>query len=169
MPPRWVARPEGLRHGQTLVSFQRYPRPPDGTVTQAPRSLGALPVARGAGLFCLPLGEQEAFWLGLLWNNKEDRADLSIDATDAAGGSAAVNSAQGCTDPVLLGLLRPDGRFNALCPPNCVRLSVRFGSGAANATAVVLVVTPVRYALLTGKQPPATLDLDAGYKGWRLP
>jgi hypothetical protein len=164
MPDRWVAGPHGLRLGRFLVSFQRYTRPRDGTVAQAPSSLGALPVARGAGQYCLPLGDQEAFWLGLLWEGRGAAPGFSVDATSANGCRAEVTGAQAGTGPVLLGPARPDGRFDALCPPRCVQLSLRF-----EAAATVLVTTPARYAALTGKPPPGELDPGSGYKGWRLP
>lgn len=164
MRRRWTAGPHGLRLGRTLVSFQRYPRPPDGIIAQAPSSLGALPVAWGGGAFCLPLGEQEAFWLGLLWEGADAPPGFSIVAMHADGGEAAVSGAEGCAGRVLLGPARPDGRFDALCPPRCARLSLRFATPAA-----VRVTTPARYAALTGQLPPDALDPDAGYKGWRLP
>jgi hypothetical protein len=49
-----------------LVSFQRYPYPPSGSIAETPRSWGALPgLVTAAGRLIIPSAAGEAFWVGL--------------------------------------------------------------------------------------------------------
>src|SRR5258708_6730223 len=57
---------EGLVLGRAVISFQRYPRPPEGFICEIPASCGVLPLALAERVCLLPLADDEAFWIGVL-------------------------------------------------------------------------------------------------------
>jgi hypothetical protein len=112
----------GLPVGPFLtVSFQRYRRPARDFLDLPPRSWGALPIGRGRdGDLLLPLGEDEAFWLGL--SSKENAPLILVCVTSGAtldgitGASAAKTPSQSALSGVLVpparsveGIARADG------------------------------------------------------------
>lgn len=164
----WIGDPAGMRIESIVVSFQRFERPPDGRLRRAPASLGALPPSKAAGGYCLPLGDEEAFWVGIFGPPPPPDA-LTIIVTDTSGHAVSLDCALQTERGVLPGRPRLDGTFDALCPPFCVEIGLLWRCREAVSPARILVVSPRRYEILTGTAPPAPLDTNAAYKGWRLP
>jgi hypothetical protein len=153
-------------------------------VGDAPPSLGALPVGQdGHGEWLLPLADGEAFWIGI---NAERATELAVkvegpqgDAFDAlAGRPWDLQTAQTVVvDPfvVVAGLRRGDALWafarTAADPaaPACRAISFFVRNASLPEPAIVRVVDYADFAGRTGLAPPAPLDPDAGYKGYRLP
>ncbi len=158
----WVAAPEGLRFRSLLVSFQRFRRPPGDAIRAVPTSLGALPVApdrQGAG-FLLPLGDEEAFWLGIL----DSKAPIEIEATLRDGSVRHVAQASG-THAAVAGIPTPEGDYRVLARSNVSALRVIAGGVAAG----IELLAPADYSRRSGAPAPEPLDPSAAYGGWRLP
>lgn len=162
--PRWIGGRAGLGWGRLLVSFQRFAPPPGGLVHRAPRSLGALPVAAGPTSFVLPLGDEEAFWLGVLAPEGSHDEALELEVARPQGSRVAVARVETAGNTAIPGLARPDGLFDVFRRTTIVELTALH----RGSTAVVRLCDPATYAGLTGAAPPP-LDPSAGYGGWRLP
>jgi len=68
------------------VSFQRYPYPPTGVVTELPSSWGALPLLlRAPQQLVLPCPAGEAFWIGLVPSHAYPRCLLRVLVSTASG------------------------------------------------------------------------------------
>src|SRR4051812_20731903 len=68
------------------ISFQRYPYPASGLVTNLPTSYGALPVLADAPGHCvLPCPDGEAFWIGLIPEEAGRAEVVRVLATVASG------------------------------------------------------------------------------------
>lgn len=189
--PGGLLLPPGL-----LVSFQRYQCPPDGIIAKTPASLGVLPLGFDDHRnVLLPLGEDEAFWIGfsfpvpvqsfwlavkVLTSNGEER--------DAFGGGFwKEDQPQAVRLPGtqrLDGLLRGDGYFDSFF--RCTSINRRFFLKELHMTLYDTILKSslnrmpldrvhVRlesyssFARLTGHPPPDPLDPTAGYRGWYLP
>lgn len=149
-----------------VISFQRYELRPNGLVDCVPSSLGALPVARDAHDFLLPLAENEAFWVGV---TQQKQLDLLWIAVESDGRTVSIPTME-----VVVG--RPiDGRMNAsfarvrtpaASPVDAILLDGR--SSGHRASAKVLAVSYDRFEANAGYRP-ASLDPRSGYRGWRLP
>jgi hypothetical protein len=151
-----------------LLSFQRYACPADGIVLELPTSLGALPVGAGAEGFLLPLGEAEAFWIGVMGGAPANSWPLAITCVDRTGATLPIASITSKADAFLPGYPRPDGRWGALCRGACSMILIEVGRTNAIPRATVRLVSPREYAALTGQPEPPPLDPSAGYGGWRL-
>jgi hypothetical protein len=182
---------EGALHlfGMMRVSFQRCSLPPDGIHRIPVRSLGMLPVARDQeGTFCLPVADNESFWLGInmekaplsfrLFAQMRDQHRLNVHSGRPAAedaDSAFHFSGFGA----VYGLPRNAEswwsfrRVAAEPMRACERLIiVEPKSTPIEKTplqASVLLVGYDRYTQRTGQPAPAPLDPNAGYGGWPLP
>ncbi|MEP6587183.1 MAG: hypothetical protein ABJA84_00300 [Polaromonas sp.] len=182
-----------------MLSFQRFARPEAGVVDRAPASLGALPVGLGAAHeLILPLADDECFWIGLSVTSAtrpialavavELRSRKILDAISGTNWDAGRPTWVIVPDtPRIDGIRRPDGRFEVLARETrdaadglCVRIRLRIVAAggddkSAAAPDAEICEVPLRlvdyatFAAETGTAPPAPLDPDAGYKGWRLP
>jgi hypothetical protein len=157
--PAWRAGPDGLTIGARSISFQRFVRPADGTVAGAPASLGALPVAASAGDFLVPVGDGEAFWIGLM-----GPGGIALEAVLPGERRALTPRSRAPELAVVAGLPRPDGRFDVL-GAGLLAVQVSFGGR----TAQVRLTPPDAYQAATGEPAPEPLDPSSGYGGWRLP
>ena len=188
------ARPGRLDLGRgLLLTFQRFVYPAGGSVHQPPASLGALPVGCNAlGAWLLPLADDECFWIGMAENRQLAPAMLAVRAE--LGDAARVDAVTGQPWDAghagelalpgtawLAGLRQPGSEpvwtvfsNSSLVPAaqRCISLTFRLRApgdqGAGMATRLELVNYP-RFFSETGIRPPAPMEADAAYKGWRLP
>jgi hypothetical protein len=171
------------------VSFQRYARPPDNVIGQAPSSLGALPVALCAsGELALPVAPDEAFWIGCEMMQPGTHAQLAIrfespteGAVDALSGARwterharwidvpAHSSVDGIALPT--GGLRPFARTRVAHEDDSIALlALAARADAADSEWIrIILVDYGKYETMTGRARPAPLDRDAQYQGWLLP
>jgi hypothetical protein len=188
--PGGVEIPPGL-----LLSFQRFMRPASGWVMRAPSSLGALPVAiADSHELLLPVATDEAFWIGLEVARPALRIGVAVvvvttegQMVDAITGLVAdlsrLRTAIAPNDGRIAGLPRiPEGyrvitRVQlgddaAACGSinvQCARGNQRFLKGSESTIVTLRLLDYATYADRSGAAPPAPLDPDTGYRGWRLP
>ena len=158
--------PRGLACGPLQVSFQRFARPIGGRIAGVPRSLGALPLATYGDGFLLPVGPDEAFWIGLSmpFGTVPDRlrpAALQVvarghDGTVRRSGALPVASTR-----VFTGFPDQDG-------VSVLDAAIAVLVLDEGATARIELVGPAAFTAHTGIAAPP-LDPAAGYGGWRLP
>jgi hypothetical protein len=175
----------------------------DGIVTQAPVSLGSLPVGIGpGGELLLPIADEEAFWIGLSVEDFTARIALAVEVVLADGNELdAITGASWSKDragTVMIpetrwidGIHRSDGRVDVFARVHAAKddslcRGIRFwamlrngkddgmGTGPPRgsergASVFLSLVDYETFRARTGLAPPAALDSDAGYKGWRLP
>jgi hypothetical protein len=180
--PNWVEDADcfGLHLATLAVSFQRFRRHNSGKVTEAPSSLGALPVAAvGNGHFLLPLADDEAFWIGLS-ADEGGTFSVSIDVQSRDGQVKLVTPVPVHIPPDcwLAGLPRDRGydvfsRGNDKAKTAIAILSMTarmtVGSADVMRIAEVELVDYATFTERTDRAAPEGLDPDAGYKGYRLP
>jgi len=189
--PGGLLLPPGL-----LVSFQRYQCPPDGIITKAPSSLGVLPLGFDDHRnVLLPLGDDEAFWIGFsipipvqgfwlavkaLTSNGEER--------DAIGGGFwQEDQPQAVRLPGthrLDGLLRGDGCFDSYFRYTSINrryflkeLHAKLYDSKKQSSfnrmpldsLCLRLVGYASFTRLTGHPPPDPIDPTTGYGGWYLP
>jgi len=182
--PGGLILPPGLH-----VSFQRYARPPDNVIAQAPSSLGALPVAPSAsGELALPVAPDEAFWIGFEMMQAGTHVQLAVrfespneGAVDALSGARWTDrhatwidvpphsSVEGIALPQ--GGLRPFARTRTAHEEDSnALLALTTRAGADDSDCIrVLLVDYGKFETLTGRARPTPLDRDAQYQGWLLP
>ena len=188
------ARPVRMPLGRGVnLTFQRFFGPSGGSVDQPPASLGALPVGRNAlGAWLLPLADDECFWIGMADNRELAPAMLAVRAE--LGDAALVDAVTGQPWDArhagelrlpgtawLAGLRQPGSEpswtvfSNSTLVPaarRCISLTFRLRAPGAQGAGMVNRLEMVNYARFfseTGIRPPAPMDADAAYKGWRLP
>lgn len=188
------ARPDCLALGRGLIlTFQRFFYPDGGSVKQPPASLGALPVGRNAlGAWLLPLADDECCWIGMSDNRAPTPSMLAVRAE--LGDAALVDAVTGQPwdarhagelalpgTPWLAGWRQPGSEplwtvfSNSSVVPaaqRCISLSFRLRAPGDQGTGMSTRLELVNYARFfseTGIRPPAPMDADAAYKGWRLP
>lgn len=161
--------------GRLGVSFQRYPLPADGIVPDAPRSLGALPVAAdAAGAPCVPVGDGEAVWLGL---SPVAGREVEVRVTLRAASGEHVITPGGwvrVSERAVLERVTTAGGAAPLAiaregpmPAHGIRFEV--GSPGSVVAVDVRLLAPREFTAVTGEPDAGPLDPDAGYGGWRLP
>jgi hypothetical protein len=162
----WLPVAPGVR-----LSFQRYVLPPSGNVVGTPASLGALPVAQDdGGPWLLPLASSEAFWIGLGAAPGAAPGTLALRARAADGHFVGTAAIAITATSRLSGL--PDGKGSVLAfargggPHGLAELRLQ---APGQAPLRLRLVDPATFAARTGLPPPAPLDPEAGYRGWRLP
>ena len=175
--------------GMMRVSFQRCPLPADGIHRTPIRSLGMLPVARDQeGTLCVPVAEDETFWLGVsmektggsfrLFAQMRDKHRLNVQSGRPAAADA--DSAFHFSGfGAIYGIPRDAEswwsfrRVAAESMRACEWLIFcELGSSPIEKALVqvsVLLVSYEIYAQRTHQPPPAPLDPSAGYGGWLLP
>lgn len=170
------------------VSFQRFQRPASGIIRDAPSSLGALPPGRSSsGDLLLPVAEDEAFWIGLSSERPGGiqvglRVDVTeIAPTDALSGQQwsehAAQSVRVAPRALIAGIRRSNSSSWVFArsaePPAPGSRSVQivlFGDDNKVVSSVsVAMIDYATFGRVTATSPPARLDPEAGYKGWRLP
>jgi hypothetical protein len=174
---------EGLQLGPLAVSFQRFQRPSAGIISDAPPSLGALPVGEGNGEWLLPVADHEAFWIGV---NAERAIELAVNARTQGGGALDVLSGRRwnaralqtfalAAFAIIAGIRRRDGTLWVLTrapsgdAPACEAIGLFARDPRLRKLGSVRLVDYASFAERTGRAPPAALDPNAGYKGFRLP
>jgi hypothetical protein len=167
MDEPWTAGAAGMSLDSWLVSFQRYARPVRDRILTTPSSLGALPVRPWEGTFLLPVGQNEAFWIGVTPSETTGFGKIELRGAHVGNGVERLPThAMGSETrgAVASGWAQSDGSVEVFCVDTitCIFLSVRAH------TAEVLLVDPKTFAARTGLEPPP-LDCTAGYAGWRLP
>jgi hypothetical protein len=189
--PGGLLLPPGL-----LVSFQRYQCPPDGIIAKAPSSLGVLPLGFDDHRnLLLPLGDDEAFWIGFSFPVPVQSFWLAVkaltsngDERDAIGGGFwhqdQPKAVRFPGTQRLDGLLRGDGCFDALFRYTSTNrryflkeLHVKLCDsktrkpvvGSAFDGVLLHLESYASFSRLTGHPPPEPLDPTAGYGGWYLP
>ena len=175
--------------GMMRISFQRCAVPADGIHRTPVRSLGMLPVARDQkGTFCVPVAEDETFWLGAsmektggsfrLFAQMGDKHRLNVQSGRPAAADA--DSAFHFSGfGAIYGIPRDaeswwSFRRVAEEPMRaCEWLIFAEPKGAFSEKALVqtsvLLVSYEAYTQRTHQPPPAPLDPKAGYGGWLLP
>jgi hypothetical protein len=130
-----------------------------------------LPAARAAtGELLLPLAAGEAFWIGLdeVAGGAAVDFTLEVETADGRWRQAPVRLTRHAQLAGYVGAGAQLHPFDA----GCLRLAwtTRWDEGGPQAQRVELrLVDPATFARETGEPPPAPLDPDAGYGGWRLP
>ena len=175
--------------GTIHVSFQRCAVPAEGVHRTPVRSLGMLPVARDqAGTFCLPVADEESFWLGL--STEQTRGSFRLFAQMSDKHRLNVHSGRPAVEDVdsafhfsgfgaIYGISRDaeswwSFRRVAAEPMRACEWLI-FAEPKAPLVEKALVQTSVllvsyeTYTQRTHQPPPAPLDPSAGYGGWRLP
>jgi hypothetical protein len=149
-----------------------------------------LPVTSIAPLHAfLPVGDGEAFWMGLRASGEHGRCEGLAVAAKLGRGIIDVISggpwrAGECkiahlrARPRIEGIQRADGRFDVLGrapkPDNrsCSELRLQVAGDSCDPRQPPLTVEIVDYETFqrrTGIDPPSPLDTEAGYKSYRLP
>lgn len=159
----WECTREGLRHAQTLVSFQRFPKPAGPLAVEAVRSYGALPPGQVGTEILLPLPDDDAFWIGVILSG-EGADGLSLHADLADGRRIALSGVRHASLLSIMGFADGD----ALQPFTRPRVT-SIGIGIGSDTRSVKIVSPDEFTRLTGRNGPEALPDDSAYKGWRLP
>ena len=192
LPEPGAARPEegALRlFGMMRVSFQRCAIPAEGIHRTPVRSLGMLPVARDQeGTFCVPIAENEAFWLGVsmektggpfrLFAQMRNKHRLNVySGRPAAADEDSAFDFSGFG--AIYGILRDaeswwSFRRVAEEPMRACEWLIFAEPTSppvekALMEASVLLVSYETYTQRTHQPPPAPLDPSAGYGGWLLP
>jgi hypothetical protein len=176
---------QGLQLGSLTVSFQRFQRPADGIIQEAPPSLGALPVGEGSGReLLLPVADDEAFWLGV---NTDREVALAVNVERQGGGMLdAVSGRTWSTRTpqtivlssfaIIAGIRRDDGTVWAFArdsdgdtAPACCAIGFFARRQRLRTLGSVRLVTYAIFTTRTGRAPPAAIDPSAGFKGFRLP
>src|ERR1051325_11801929 len=125
---RWSAGIEGLRLGSLLISFQRFVRPDDNLVDGIPPSLGALPLAYCRGAFLLPLAEEEAFWVGVIFPASKTAKSLELTALHSDGRSTPAATLQGPGTKFVDGLKERTGNLRRCVGPGVSGFALCLGS-----------------------------------------
>ena len=175
--------------GMLRVSFQRCAVPAEGIHRAPVRSLGMLPIAHDQeGTFCVPIAEDESFWLGVstektggpfrLFAQMRDKHRLNVHSGRRAAADA--DSAFHFSGfGAIYGIPRDaeswwSFRRVAAEPMHaCEWLFFAEPKSSSVEKALVqpsvLLVSYETYTQRTHQPPPAPLDPSAGYGGWRLP
>ena len=159
----WECTREGLRHAQTLVSFQRFPKPAGPIVAGAVRSFGALTPELVDTDIVLPLADDDAFWIGAMPSDG-DADELALHAGLSDGRQIALSGTQHGSLLSIMGFA-DGGAQQPLARPLVTSIDIRAGSDAVSVT----IVSPDEFTRLTGRNGPEPLRDDSAYKGWRLP
>jgi len=160
----WRIAPEGLISNGAVVSFQRFRRPADGIVHQAPSSCGVLPVGFGGGGLWLAVPRDEAFWIGVLLDASwRGELEIGVERIDRTLISLARTGRSGAS--TIDGIPRPDGRVDVFCHDTI--LAVQLDGGAVVCRIELTSVDD--FVARTGRKPPSPFNADAAYQGWRLP
>jgi hypothetical protein len=147
----------------------------------------------------LPLADDECFWIGVSLAPEVAGRAMAIDVEladgehiDATTGATFDDERPGLVmlpdTPRIDGIHRQDGRFDVFVrathhregrPCRRVRLDIEpdatIGAAARNRrgrepfAVAIRLLDYATFTAETGLPPPAPLDVDAGYKGWRLP
>jgi hypothetical protein len=191
-PDRGAAR---LEEGALLlfemmrISFQRCAVPAGGIHRTPVRSLGMLPIARDQeGTLCVPLADEESFWLGVstaktgdpfrLFAQMQDQHRLNVRSGRAAaedGDSAFHFSNFGAIYSIPRDAESWCSFRRVAAEPRraCERLIFAEPKSPPLENALVqisvLLVSYETYIQRTHQPPPAPLDPGAGYEGWLLP
>jgi hypothetical protein len=175
--------------GIMRVSFQRCSLPPEGIHRAPVRSLGMLPVARDQeGTFCLPVADNESFWLGIntetatgsfrLFAQMRDQHRLNVhsgrpvaDDADSAFHFPAFGAIYGIPRNAesWWSFRRMAAEEMRAC--ECLIFVEPKSAPVEKALmqASVLLVSYQTYTQRTHQPAPAPLNPDAGYGGWLLP
>lgn len=162
---QWKASVAGLHFGALLVSFQRFALPPAGVVEGAPSSLGALPVASASDCFLLPVADDEAFWIGVIFPAATEIGALVLEVFSPDGERTLRATVEPSRNAVIAGMVQPDGRTRTFCRRSVAEFRVRVGHRSAR----VCLTDYASYSIRTGEPAPLPLDPSSGFGGWRLP
>jgi hypothetical protein len=175
--------------GIMRVSFQRCAVPAEGVHRTPVRSLGMLPVGRDQeGTFCVPVAEDESFWLGVsmekrgapfrLFAQMGDKHRLNVHSGRPAAADAD-SAFQFSGFGAIYGIPRDTEswwsfRRVAAEPMRACEWLIFAQSKIplvekALVQTSVLLVSYETYRQRTHQPPPAPLDPSAGYGGWLLP
>jgi hypothetical protein len=173
--------------GMMRVSFQRCPLLAEGIHRTRVRSLGMLPVARDQeGTFCLPVADQESFWLGL--STEQTRGSFRLFAQMRDKHRLNVHSGRPAAEDedsafhfsgfdAIYGVPRDaeswwSFRRVAAEPLRACEWLIFAEPKSVEKAPVqvsVLLLSYETYTQRTHQPAPAPLDPSAGYGGWLLP
>jgi hypothetical protein len=132
----------------------------------------------------LPVADDEAFWIGV---NADREVELAINverqgegAIDALSGrrwnTRAPQTISLVSFAIIAGVRRDDGALWAFvrapsgnAAPTCSAIGFFTHNGGLRMLLRVRLVNYASFARRTGRKPPAAIDPNAGYKGFRLP
>ena len=145
-----------------------------------PSSLGVLPVGLGhGGDLVMPVDDHEAFWIGLDLAPGAMPITLSTTVELRSGEIRSCRLVRVTSVERIAGFSGVDGGMkafvrscNADSSRECVRLILRLGLAVGNFTVTRMSIRLLDYAQYiaeSGKPAPVALDMNAGYRGWRLP
>jgi hypothetical protein len=174
----------GLAFGPLTTSFQRFQLPSSGTIREAPHSLGVLPLGEGGGEWLLPIADDEALWIGL---NVQYPIEVAIkvetimgQSLDALSGRAwearAPETVSLDAFTIIAGIRRDSSTFWAFAraptepqAPACDNIRFFSRNRPLRLLGQVRLVDYSNFSARTGRTPPAPIDPNSGYKGYRLP
>lgn len=156
---------EGLRCGDYLFSFQRYPMPETGAVREMPRSCGVLPIAESAEGFLAPVRIGEAFWIGVtaVSEARDSAVSLRTLGDDGKWGHPEISVRAGLR--FFLGIANSDGSYLPFSRPKFQAVVATVGDVEAR----IDLCDPTYFSQATGQPAPDALDPLSAYGGWRLP
>jgi hypothetical protein len=160
----WRIGPEGLISNGAVLSFQRFRRPADGIVHEAPPSCGVLPAGYGRSGLLLAVPRDEAFWIGVLldasWSGE---LAIAVERIDRTMISLARIGRLGAS--TIDGIPRHDGRFDVFCSDTI--LAIQLDNGAV--VCRIEITSVEDFVARTGRKPPSSFNAGTAYQGWRLP
>ena len=162
---QWEASVAGMHFGALLISFQRFALPPTCVVEDVPSSLGALPVAWTPDCFLLPVADDEAFWIGVIFPAATDMGALVLESFSSDGERTLRATVEPARNAILAGIVRPDGKIKTFCRRSVAELRGRIDHRSAR----ICLTDYESYSLRTGKPAPMPLDPASGFGGWHLP
>jgi hypothetical protein len=175
--------------GMMRVSFQRCAVPAEGIHRTSVHSLGMLPVGRDPeGTFCLPVAEDESFWLGVSTDKTggpfrlfaQMRAKHRLNVHSGRPAAADADSAFHFSGfGAIYGIPRDTDSWwsfrRVAAEPMRACEWLIFAEPKTPlvekvlAQTSVLIVSYETYTQRTHQSPPAPLDPSTGYGGWLLP
>jgi hypothetical protein len=154
--------PEGLAFGKSVLSFQRYPKPINPVLREAPSSWGALRVAKDGHRFLVGVPEAEAFWVGMVVNDPTPA--FSVVGRSPRGDSQELHYCDRAGIVALPGFLHPNGylAFPLDTIEDITMVSISRVHG-------ISFVTARDFVMRTSEPGPLALNPNDAYQGWRMP
>ncbi len=162
---QWEASVAGIHFGSLLISFQRFALPRTGMVESAPPSLGALPVALTSACFLLPVADDEAFWIGVIFPAATDIGTLVLESISPNGERTLAATLKPSPHAIIAGIVQPNGKIKTFCRQSVAEFRVWIDHRSTR----VCLTDYESYSLRTAESGPVPLDPSSGYGGWRLP